>query len=128
MLLDPAQEDVVLLDLETPAILLTAGAGTGKTHTLAARLARILGVEHRRPTELSVENLTAVEKAGAGIGAGVERLGRLHVFGDEGGVGQGGLWGHSRVAAHAAAPESVLVLSFTKQVLVMIPSVFCFGE
>ncbi|CAM9118917.1 unnamed protein product [Ectocarpus fasciculatus] len=115
MLLDPAQEDVVLLDLETPAILLTAGAGTGKTHTLAARLARILGVEPRRPTELSVDNLTAVEKAGAGIGAGVERLGRLHVFGDEGGAGQGGVWGHSRVAAHAAAPESVLVLSFTKQ-------------
>ncbi|CBJ30041.1 DNA helicase II [Ectocarpus siliculosus] len=115
VLLDPAQEDVVLLDLETPAILLTAGAGTGKTHTLAARLARILGVEPRRPTELSVDNLTAVEKAGAGIGAGVGRLGRLHVFGDEGGAGKGGLWGHRRVAAHAAAPESVLVLSFTKQ-------------
>ncbi|CAN0113174.1 unnamed protein product, partial [Ectocarpus sp. 8 AP-2014] len=60
VLLDPAQEDVVLLDLETPAILLTAGAGTGKTHTLAARLARILGIEPRRPTELSVDNLTAV--------------------------------------------------------------------
>ncbi|CAM9374781.1 unnamed protein product [Ectocarpus sp. 4 AP-2014] len=115
VLLDPAQEDVVLLDLETPAILLTAGAGTGKTHTLAARLARILGVEPRRPTELSVDNLTAVEKAGTGIGAGMERLGRLHVFGDEGEAGQGDLWGHSRVAAHSAAPESVLVLSFTKQ-------------
>lgn len=119
--LDPAQEDVVRLDLDTPAILLTAGAGTGKTHTLAARLARILGVEtHRTPAELSV-NQSAVLLAG--VGAEVERqLDRPHAVGEggvrqggEGGGGSGG-WDRRVGAAHAAAPESVLVLSFTTQV------------
>ncbi|CAN0418847.1 unnamed protein product, partial [Laminaria digitata] len=47
--LNPAQEACALLDPETPAILLTAGAGTGKTHTLAARLAYLLGVKIVRP-------------------------------------------------------------------------------
>lgn len=116
--LDPLQEDAVLLDLDTPAILLTAGAGTGKTHTLAARLARILGVEPRRPTELSVEKQPAVSAVSAGAEADVARLHRPHAFGEDGTgpwVRDGG-WGGSRVAAHAAAPESVLVLSFTNQV------------
>lgn len=122
MSLDPAQEDVVLLDLETPAILLTAGAGTGKTHTLAARLARILGVEPRKPVELNVENIHSGIGAGAAVDS--ERSDQRQVF-DGGGVGTGSgggaAGGHrdNRVGSHAAAPESVLLLSFTNQVMLM---------
>ncbi|CAM9265174.1 unnamed protein product, partial [Scytosiphon promiscuus] len=118
MSLDPAQEDVVHLDLDTPAILLTAGAGTGKTHTLAARLARILGVEPRRPVELNVDGRSGGIAAGAEVDD--ERPDQPHIFEGGGfivGSGGGGAGGQraNRVGAHAAAPESVLVLSFTNQ-------------
>ncbi len=113
--LDPAQQHVVSLPPDTPAILLTAGAGTGKTHTLAARLARLLGVEPRTATELRVEG----EISGpATAGAAPMELDRPCV---SAGQGQGsrsneGDLGNSRIDADAASPESILVLSFTNQV------------
>lgn len=112
--LDPAQEHVVRLALDTPAILLTAGAGTGKTHTLAVRLARLLGVEPRRPTELRVEGEIPVPATAGATPADIHRP-------RASGVGQGsrsgeGDWGSSRIDADVAAPESILVLSFTNQV------------
>lgn len=106
--LDPAQEACVLLDPETPAILLTAGAGTGKTQTLAARLARLLGVEPRRPDlTLKDDDLSRRRALERDTGWATARLGHR-------GSGAHGF------AAHAATPESVLVLSFTHQVKISI--------
>lgn len=104
--LNPAQEACALLDPETPAILLTAGAGTGKTHTLAARLAFLLGVKTRRPAIGEAKEAIA---SGAGDIGRLDRTDWLEAFSRGGGLGEAS-------SAHAAAPENVLVLSFTHQV------------
>lgn len=76
--------------------------------------------------ELSVETQPSAVPAGGE--AGVAGLGRPHAFGEEG-TGQwgrdGGL-GVSRLAPHAAAPESVLVLSFKNQVRLFVKLVGTF--
>lgn len=129
--LDPGQEACVSLDPETPAILLTAGAGTGKTHTLAARLARLLGVNTQAPPaptgNMEPEQKTNKMKSPV-LGARETVAGPLddpaavpwlHSV-EEGSV----MVGRGRQAStvggypgfHAAPPESVWVLSFTNQV------------
>lgn len=121
-MLDPAQEACVFLDPETPAILLTAGAGTGKTHTLAARLARLLGVEIRRP-ELDSEKEIPVARADVGR---LDPTARMRSVSERAGwAGEGGTHG---VAGHAATPESILVLSFTQQVVFLCAWFLCGTE
>lgn len=102
--LNPAQEACALLHPETPAILLTAGAGTGKTHTLAIRLAYLLGVKIPRPA-------LGEQEEGAVAAGDIGRLDRTDWLA---GVFAGG-GGMEEASVHAAAPENVLVLSFTHQ-------------
>ncbi|CAM9631174.1 unnamed protein product, partial [Discosporangium mesarthrocarpum] len=106
--LDLEQEECISLDPDTPAILLTAGAGTGKTHTLAARLTRLLHGLLEEQAEEEVEG----EGAGAGGKSGDVRMNQVEVVGrDWGAGGEGG----RRVDHYSTPPESFLVLSFTKQ-------------
>lgn len=114
------------LDPETPAILLTAGAGTGKTHTLAARLARLLGVRKRdTPTVASLQAGKEVPLTESGTrldpAARLRAFEESHLLGAAARGGTGGGWGGGggeELCECAASPESVLVLSFTNQVIV----------
>ena len=100
----------MLLDSDTPAIILTAGAGTGKTHTLAARLARLLGVKIERPdARVDRRALIAMPKLAPlnSTTRPAESLKRGHAK---------GRWGGEEESLDHAMPESIMVLSFTRQV------------
>lgn len=118
LLLNPEQEACVCLDSETPAIFLTAGAGTGKTQTLAARLARLLGVDTAGKSSKSVPAASTEAKgeAVAGLNEGIDGRGTLEGDHEEVAAARTEFGGRDGRRLEAAPPESVLVLSFTNQV------------